>query len=197
MAGKIVGYIIEGHDNDTYMLDADAQSIQRCPYCKYRIDFLLSNIHYGFTETFSPAYMDVAVPPQTDLSVTYDGQVVVSKRFKEFCLQQEYAGLNFIDFLLDKDHFHFFAFNEVKVNIVRGKTRFDKLCPVCNNYKSVTQGYEFLQREQPLPDGFYRTNLLFGSGDAKSPAIIIGSETKLKLEAAGMTGLEFEPAYGL
>ena len=173
MGENIVGYVLGGHDNNTYMFDSIRPVVEKCPQCGYRLDFLMSNAHYKLTKTFSPAYMDIVVTPKTDLSVTYDGQTIVTKKFKEFCHQHGYAGLDFVSFLADKNHFHFLVSTELEVDAVRGGTRFDKLCPVCDSYESITRGYEYLQRQQPLPDGFYRTDLLFGSGTRKVPPSLL------------------------
>ncbi len=51
--------------------------------------------------------------------------------------------------------------------------------------------------DQPLEDGFYRSDLLFASGNEKHPLIFVGIKTKAKLEATNLNGLEFAPVYGI
>ncbi len=194
----IVGYILYGHDNGTYMFEPDTDTLQKCSNCGYRLDFSANNPNYQFTEDFQPLYMDFAVTPDNPLSTTNDGQVIVSKVFRDFCLEQRYQGLKFLEFSEDRNHFHFIVLSHVRFNAAASKTRFERLCPVCGNYESVIGSIPaFLKTAKPLAGGFYRSDLLFASGNEKHPLIIVGIDTKTKLESAGFKGLEFEPAYGL
>jgi hypothetical protein len=111
-------------------------------------------------------------------------------------LREGYKGLVFDEFLKDKTHFHFMVENIVKFDAVKRGTVFERVCNVCKNYQSVVGATpSYLLQSRPLSDGFYRTDLLFGSGDRKSPIILVGSETKAKLESAKLKGLTFSPAY--
>jgi hypothetical protein len=133
-----------------------------------------------------------------DGSSTYDSYFIVTDRFKEFCLNEGYPGLEFREFDNDKSHFNFIVKRIVKFDAIRRDTTFEKLCSACKHYESVVGATaSYLLRSKPLRDGFYRTDLLFGSGDTKSPVIIVASETKAKLEKAKLKGLTFAPAFGL
>lgn len=46
-----------------------------------------------------------------------------------------------------------------------------------------------------LEKGFYRTDLLFGSGNSKHPLIIVDRETQVKLKREKMKGIYLEPVY--
>jgi hypothetical protein len=182
---KMVGYNLSGQDNDTHMF-RDNSIVAKCEACGYRLDFLRTNPNY------------VLRGSKRDLSATYDGQTIVSKAFKEFCERNEYRGLKFAIFENDPDHFHLILTRVVKFDAAKRKTRFDKLCPECGNYESVVGATpSFLLVSDPLKDGFYRTDLLFGSGNEKHPLELVGTATKAKLEAAKLKGLEFKPAYGI
>lgn len=203
---NIVGYTLGGHFNDTYMFAEDIpvnknpDAPNRCSGCGYRIDFFPHDPNYVFRRTFRPAYMpEVIISKKTTaLSATYDGQVIVSREFKEFCLQQGYRGLSFLEFLHDKEHFHLIVTPQVQFDSARRQTQFSCLCRTCGNYRQVIGALPaFLQVTEPLADGFYRTDLLFASGNEKHPLIIVGVETRSKLKTAKLKGLELEPAYGL
>lgn len=195
---KIVGYRFIEHYNGTYMYEPGDKALPPCPHCGYRLDFFPTNPDYALKKRFKPLTGEMTVSKETALSCTYDHQTIVSQGFKDFCLQQGYEGLNFIEFPKDPRHFHLIITRQVKFDSARNQTRFLEMCPTCGNYDEViTSGRALLELTEPLADGFYRTDLLFGSGDTKKPLIIAGAETKPKLKAMKFKGLIFEPAYGL
>jgi hypothetical protein len=132
-----------------------------------------------------------------DISHTYDGQTIVSKAFKEFCEKNEYRWIKFGEFENDPNHFHLILRRVVKFDAVRRKTRFEHLCPHCGNYESIV-GVKpaYLLVNEPLGDGFYRSDLLFASGNEKHPLTFVGIQTRAKLKLSGLKGLEFAPAFG-
>lgn len=198
IAKNIVGYVLGGHDNGTYMYEPGDKAISLCPRCGFRLDFFPTNPDYALKKRFKPVTGQPTVSKETALSSTYDGQLIVSQGFKDFCLQQGYAGLNFIEFPKDPQHFQLIVINQVKFDSERRGTRFLGLCPICGNYDAVIgASHAPLQLAEPLADGFYRTDLLFASGDGKHPLIIVGTKTTSKLKAMKFKGLIFEPAYGL
>lgn len=195
---NVVGYTLDGHDNGTYMYEPGDKALPTCPRCGYRLDFFPTNPDYALKKRFKPLTGQPTVSKETALSLTYDHQHIVSQGFKDFCSQEGYEGLNFIAFPKDPHHFHLIITNQVKFDPLRTRTRFLKLCPICGNYDEVIGTRPaFLQLSEPLADGFYRTDLLFGSGDRKDPLIIVGTETKAKLKAMKFKGFIFNPAYGL
>lgn len=168
------------------MFDEDDASLAKCPQCGYRLEFQLTN----------PGY--VLKKSNRDLSATYEGQLIVSSAFRNHCLSESYPGLEFIDFKNDPKHFHLIVNRQVKFDAKRRKTRFEKPCSKCGNYESVVGATPcYLVQNESLGSGFYRTDLFFGSGHRKSPIALVGAETKMKLEKAGLKGLEFEAAYGI
>jgi hypothetical protein len=46
---------------------------------------------------------------------------------------------------------------------------------------------------QPLEDGFYRTDLVFGCSIGKHPITVVAPTTRRKIEAAGFRRLSFIP----
>jgi hypothetical protein len=194
---QVIGYTLSVPDNGTFMF-RDAAGIELCTSCGYPLDFLSFNPDYQLRKREVDYRHDGYYVAGADISSTYDHRVIVSKRFRDFCLNAEYKGLAFNEFLNDKQHFHFAVKKLVKFDALRRGTLFERLCKACNNYESVVGATpSYLLRSSRLSDNFYRTDLLFGSQDRKSPDIIVGGETKLKLESAGLKGLTFLPAYGI
>lgn len=194
-----IGYILGGHHNDTEMFERKDATVPKCAGCGYRLDFFPHNPSYVFKKTFKPGYMPEVIVSKssTALSMTYDGQVIVSKAFKDFCLQQGYEGLVFLEFLHDKEHFHFGVTPQIKVDVERSKLQFGKLCPVCKKYDWIGPTPRYFQITEPLADGFYRSDLIFGDQYSRHPFIVVAIETYSKLLSAQLRGLEFQAVYGL
>ena len=192
---NLIGYDLSGPDNGTFMFRGGSE-VKRCPLCGYYVDFLAYNPDYQFKRREADKY-DGYIKRGADFSSTYDSYDIVSDRFRTFCLEQQYEGLAFGEFSNDKTHFNFMPNRIVRFDALRRNTTFEKLCRVCRNYESVVGATPpYLLRSKPLEDGFYRSDLLFGSGDRKGPLILVGLETKAKLKAANLKGLEFSPAFG-
>ena len=182
---KTVGYKLGGQDNDTYMFRDDS-CLPKCNGCGYRLDFSPTNPKY------------VLRKGKDDVSHTYDGQTIVSKAFKEHCERNGYRGIRFGAFENDPNHFHLILTQIVKFDAIRRKVRFENLCPQCGNYESVVGARPaYLLVDKALDDGFYRSDLLFASGNEKHPLTLVGIQTRAKLKVSGLRGLEFSPAFGI
>jgi hypothetical protein len=182
---KTVGYTLGGQDNDTYMFSKN-DAVPKCNGCGFRLDFFRTN----------PAYR--LANYREDISHTYDGQTIVSKAFRDFYLNNGYHGARFAAFENDSNHFHLKIDEVVSFDAVRRKTRFENLCPQCGNYESVVGATPaYLLVDHILKDGFFRSDLLFASGNEKHPITVVGVETKAKLKVSGLRGLEFSPVFGM
>ena len=170
---------------------------RRCPACGYPLNFLAYNPNFKSTSRIVDRH-DGNVISKPDISCTYDLFYIVSYRFKEFCLKDQYDGLMFDEFKDDPNYFNLRVRRKVKFDSRRRATNFEKYRRVCKNYESIVGATpSYLLRSRPLSDNFYRTDLLFGSAGQRSPHILVGPETKRKLELAKFKGLTFEPAYGI
>jgi len=212
---KIVGYSLRSQDNDSYMFPEDMSLVirrnaqirlkdyesgavlelpeitaldkeqNRCPFCGYRLNFHPHNPRYKVRNKL------------TDISVTYDGQTIVSTKFKKFCEENKLEGIIFRGFESDKNCFQMVVTREIEFDAARRKTRFEHFCPVCKNYESVVGADPtYLSTSIPLSSGIFRTNLLFASGNEKHPLFLVSIDTKSKLEKSKLIGSEFSPAYG-
>src|SRR5262245_49789907 len=70
----LVGYQIWERDIDAQMWDKYA-GLKLCPKCGYRLDFQAYNPEFTLRRS------------EPDLGVTWDGGLVASARFREFCQQ--------------------------------------------------------------------------------------------------------------
>lgn len=181
----LAGFYLSIADSDSWMFP-DSIGLPRCSGCGYRRDFSAHKPRYRLRDV------------RKDLCATYDGQIIGSLTFKRFCEQNRYTGIRFLEFETDEIHFHVLIDNSVPFGFERRKTRFERMCVICGNYESVVGASPaFLKVGVPLADGFFRTDLLFGSGDGKSPAWLVAEHTRAKMEVAGLRGIGFVPAFGL
>jgi len=165
----ILGYDISGPDNDSYMYEK-YEGVETCGTCGVMFDledtnpyFILSNKNF-------------------DVSYTYDGYCIVSKRFKAFCEGQGYKGLTFHGFIKDEGFYHLIVENKVEFDAKRRKVRFEKYCKECERYFDVIGAAPVFLKDisNALDDKIYSTDIMFASGNEKSPSIIIGPETYKK-----------------
>lgn len=156
---------------------------QSCSECGYRTDF----------EFYDPDFTPVRTV--FDCSSTYDNFVIVSLKFKEFCVRHGYTNIEFRPFAKTKKFYWLVAKNEVEFDSQRSKTRFMDYCEACGNYESVVGVTPaFLKGiDKPLADGFYRTDLAFGGENAKTPVTIIGVETYEKMKKEKFKGIDYDP----
>ena len=182
-AHPIVGNVIRGPDNDTYLFDDRAP---RCGTCGFRRDFLATNPRYVLRRS------------KLDVSSTYDNQLIVSARFKEWVERAGLPGAVFHPFEDDPLHFHLLPDRVVPFDTVARKTRvIGPICPECGNAVEVIGADPtFLRVNAPIARGFSRTDVLFGSRDAKAPLILVDPESGQALERAAMKGLESSRAFG-
>lgn len=194
--GTIVGHRISYPDNDTDMWERVDTRLPVCPKCGIRTDFFATNPDYKVKKRYKPGYApELAVTGKTGLAATYDGQTIASLAFRNWCMEQGYVGLEFREFPRDPYHFHLIANNIVPFDGEISGSTFINYCSECGNYEAVGGGLDIVKVSTPLPDGFYRTDLLFACGREKHPLLIVGPETKAKLRAAKIEGLDFHPVY--
>jgi hypothetical protein len=181
----ILGYVITGPDNDSYMLDdVRLSETETCSVCGLLLNF----------EYHNP---DLKLRRATfDLSHCYDLGIIISIRLKEFCTRHQYAGLRFGSFRASQRYYQFFIDTKIELDRVNRGVQFIRKCKQCHQYKEVIGATPaFLKNEIPIPDGFFASDLLFGSNNSKNPIIIVGTETKEKLQTERIKGLWFEPIY--
>ena len=156
----------------------------------------------------------IRIKMKRDISYTYDNFCIVSEKFKAFCQNEKYVGLEFV-LLPQSPGFYWFKVNTILEYNIDAKGRlfinYDSLYEAPNidlkerrikfiNYNEQYDGYEeiigahpvCLKTQTPLPDGFFRTDLCFGSYATKHPLYIVGEITRKKLKQAGFKEIDFD-----
>lgn len=186
----IVAFELSPHDNDTYMLGEETYRPPRsmgyhdwrfgkdgvahpatCATCGRKTD----------SEFVDPKYK--AKRRRWDVGGTYDGYVVVSKRFREFCRKQRWKGMSFLPIPGDTDFFVLRLSNVLTFDSKRRKTRFEDPCPTCGEFYNVigANPVYLCGVTQPIEEGFFRSDLEFASGPEQHPLILVGIGTADKL----------------
>lgn len=177
----VIAYKMSGYDNGSYMtgscdkLFPELKDIPKCNACGYRTDYRYTNQEF------------ILKRRTLDFSHTYDGVAIVSLKFKEFCLRYGYSNLEFIALPKSPNFFQFY----VKDNVLSFKAGSkENLCKVCNQYESIVGPQMSLDNiREPLPDGFYQSDLWFASRNVKSPIFIISPKTKEILAKEGFKNI--------
>jgi hypothetical protein len=178
----ILGYTLFGYDNDSYMLNDDENlESPTCQECGFLLDF---NYHNPFFKIKRK---------QHDLSHPYDMGFIVSLKFKEFIEREGYSGIECKKFELEPNFYQLIVKRKVIFDHERREVQFKNYCIFCSNYEeAIGADPAFLKNiHSELEDGFYRSDLLFGSKNHKSPVLIVGIETQKKMKREKLKGLIF------
>ena len=175
----ILGYNLWGQDNESFLNpDLYEKNIAEC------LDFIANREKY-ITAEFK------IKKTHFDYSYTYDAAIIVSQKFKEFCVRNNYDNIEFHKLIGEPEFYLFKAFKTIKFDSVRRNTTFIEYNEECNQYNEVVGATPVcLEDNEILNDGFYRTDIEFGRGYAKSPLILVGVDTFKKLKKEKIKGLD-------
>lgn len=131
-----------------------------------------------------------------DVSTSYDGVLVVSERFLEVYRHERMTGLEIRP--VQGGLFSIIATREVAFDAIARGTRFANRCDCCGEYESVVGATPaiLVSPDEIEPLEFVRTDLEFGSNDAKAPLLICGEAAAAALVAAKLRGLDIEAVGG-
>lgn len=175
----IIGYLMWGRSNKYNMFE-DVE-LDEC--AKYK-DIYTLNVIDPLRE-----FKNI----KSSVSQTYDGFVIVDEKFKNFCEKGKYPGLQFVELNGRQKYYWFKLENIVAFDAEGRETRFIGYSEKCNGYEEIIgSAPAYLKEKKLLPDGFFRTDLCFGSYAGKFPLYVVGVETKRKMEAAGFKNIDFE-----
>lgn len=171
-----IAYCLFGPDNDTHMW---ASPEVTCPACGCSTVPVATNPEFRLKKH------------KLDVSFTYDGACIVSSAFKDLCANE--AGAQFQSLLKEPGFYRFMASQVVPFDAERRSTRFERLCAQCHNYESVVGATPAYLKgvSSPLQRGVYRTDLSFGSGNEKSPLLIVSPDVQERIHTAKLRGAEF------
>lgn len=181
---KIVGYLLSAHDNGSFYLDVEKPG--DAPVCT-KCGFLLSPVDY-----FNPFFK---IKRKTlDFSFTYDNRPIVSLKFKEFCIRNNYKNISFKSFEREGEFFQFFVKKTLVVDVEKSKLTYENYCDECGKWQGIFfKEISIISNLLGFDDEFYKTDLLFSQGNRKGAQFIIGVETYKKLKIEKMKGLIYDP----
>ena len=168
-----VGYSLSAPDCGLFFLSSAPSEL----FCSNCGSFLGSDI-------FVPSLdmSDVSL----DFCFTYDNRLLVSERAKSYLGAYASTPLRFR--MVDPVRLFYACVAErvVMFDTARRKTHFEGICDRCGGFKAVAGATPaFLRQGSVVEDnGFYRTDVCFGSGAEQSPLYIVGHQLKEGLELA-------------
>ncbi|MCP4857463.1 MAG: hypothetical protein GY903_23510 [Fuerstiella sp.] len=202
-AQMLIAYHMQIHDDGTHMLGSDTYRVSpnagyydwrfgidgiphpaTCPTCGRKTDPEYINPHFRVRCR------------KRDLTATYDGYVLVSARFREFCESNNlHHDVRFANLPADDDYFAFKPSRTLEFDAERRNTRFEDHCPECDEYFNVIGATPVFLRniEQPIASGFFRSDLEFASGHEQSPLIILGTDTAQAVQRQGFQKMHIDP----
>lgn len=173
----LVGHVVYGCDLDSFMWN-DFAEFEKCPTCGFRRNF------FGHDPKYRPRRKGY------DYGTTYDGECVVSAGFRKYCHEHRWKGFEFLEFESSRDFYHGVMNRRLEFDTSISK-RLDRgfFCPDCR----MADGLHYrpplcVLPRQELDEGFYRSDVLVGWGNRKSPFPIITPGARRRLEASGLTG---------
>ena len=128
-----------------------------------------------------------------DAVATYDGYMIVSKRFKQTLEESGHLGAIFDPLPADPEYFSLRSSRILPFDAAALPTRFEDFCSTCGAYASVVgaRPLRLLGIDAPLAPGLYRTDVEFACGIEQHPLIVVAPTTYLVLKGASLAGLEF------
>ena len=174
----LLGYALDYPNKDAYMLDNS--NLSAC--ANY------SNIYNQ--EILNPSFN---LKDSVDIFYTYDSFTIVSQKFKDFCIRENYLGIEFLK--VDKyNGYYWFKINNIcDYDTDRSGTQFLNYNENCDGYEEIIGANPIcLKKNEVINDGFYRTNIFFGSNFSKNPLYMVGIETMNRLKLEGFKNIYFE-----
>lgn len=130
---------------------------------------------------------------KNNIMSTYDGYKIVSEKFKLFCETQAYTGLSFVPIPYSQNHYWFKISNVLEFDFEAAGVQFLNYNEECKGYEEIIGAFPVcLKGKETIKDGFFRTDICFGSFAGKSPVYLVGEETMKKLKSAGFKEIFFE-----
>lgn len=162
----ILGYYLQGQDNDSFLnSNLYEKNISDClGFVKNREKYITQDFKIKQTKY--------------EFSYTYDGALIVSQRFKEFCKNNKLKEIEFYPLKNQQDYYLLKVKKIIDFDVDRRNTQFLEFNESCNEYNEVVGATPIcLKENRQLDIGFYRTNIEFGRGHAKSPLILVDPKT--------------------
>lgn len=157
-----------------------------CPICRNVLE-QIPNLLYKVRKNKSRDFMG-----------TFDGFLIVSQKFKNFCDENGYEDITFARFF-KSPNFYFFCPNRIyPLDYVRMETQFIGYNECCGQYDEVVGWRDFYRRSVDCIKGndfICRADYFFAAFFNKSPIIVIGTETLEKMIKYGLSGFYCHDVY--
>ena len=156
---------------------------------------LLLNECDKYSNTFDINRIDSTLKIKTrkNISSTYDNFTIVSEQFKSFCEQEGYEGLEFVTLPNSPGFYWFKIHNIIEFDAEAYGTRFINYNEICKGFEEIIGATPAcLKAKIQIKDGFFRTDICFGSFASKKPLYIVGKLTRQKLQKAGFKEIDFD-----
>ncbi|WP_325564660.1 hypothetical protein [Pedobacter sp.] len=151
---------------------------------------------YKDTYTINRIDPTIKIKTKRAFSSTYDNLTIVTEQVKSFCTNEGYEGLEFIELPNSPGFYWFKIHNIIEFDAEAYGTRFINYNKQCEGYEEIIGATPAcLKVKEEIRDGFFRTDISFGSFATKAPLEIIGPMTKEKLKASGFTGIDYNEIY--
>ena len=157
-----------------------------CPVCHSVVE-QIPNMEYKVRKTKS-----------RDLVCTYDGFYIASQKFKDFCDENGYEDITFVQFPKSPKYYFFLPNRIYPLDYVRMKTRFIGYRECCGQFYDIVGCYNIYRCSTcdiNENDFICRTKYLFSSSYIKRPRVIIGKETLDKMIKYGLSGFHTNNVY--
>ena len=184
-----VAAYFSAHDNDSYMVASsekrhinDVPDEVFCSSCGWKSD-------WGFTR---PSFK--LKSRSLDVSCTYDGACIVSSAARE-------VFADFIDGVFhvlprEPNFFHLVPIDVVEFDSEKRGTRFGDVCESCKLPEWVAGATPVYLNRLPDPSKhLFRTDVLFGSYNERSPLKIVSTDLLHALERAKLKGVVLKPIH--
>jgi hypothetical protein len=195
----LIGYVLEARDDDSYMLGEQTYRPADTAFHDWR--FGVAGVPHpatcrGCGRKTDPNFVSSSFRVrrrQRDLTATYDGYLLASRRFRDVCTSARLPGLIFTALPADDDFLWLQSDRVLAFDAAARGTRFERYCKTCSAYYDVIGATPVMLRREPtaLGDGFFRTDLEFGSGPEQHPIFFSGVTTARTLASHRLNGVEF------
>ena len=175
-------YNLSCPDNDSSMCGSADKlflaGVPTCPSCGFKTDLYFIN----------PAF--VVKRRVYDLSSTYDLYMIASLKFVKACARLQIHGASFIGLPSDPGFFVVKPETITPFDAERRKTRLEGFCSTCHAHRAVAGATPAFLLEAPASD-LSGTDVVFGSGNARSRLLIATERAKDLLVRESLLGLDF------
>jgi len=157
-------------------------------------DVLCPNCTSCLNCEYSPASIEFFRSKRYDISHTSDLRYLFSARFVQFCYEVLGSTETFHKINSDTGALYYMnPSNIISFDVERRRTQFGNKCSECGGYDSIVGARPaFLKIDKPIEDGFYRTDIMFGSGVNRSPLFLVGKHWRDLMLAQKFRGIKFE-----